>query len=118
MITSTFMYRIEALRLVKINAIITHGKSICCFAVHRYTFLPTTKFGKVWEGLVFLVAFVTVLAVTLQAAFVHTQPALWTINYLFDIIFFSDMSVNLKLYTLTDLKHSHFSNAISKEWCH
>ena len=62
---------------------------------HRYTVLPTTKFGKVWEGIIFVLAFITALTVSLQAAFVHTQPALWAINYLFDVIFFVDMSVQI-----------------------
>ena len=61
--------------------------------VFRYTFLPNTKFGKFWEGLIFVTAFITVLTVSLQAGFVHAQPALWTINYLFDVIFLADMSV-------------------------
>lgn len=67
--------------------------------IFRYTFLPTTKFGKFWEGLIFVTAFITVLTVSLQAAFVHAQPALWTINYLFDVVFFADMSVQFgKIY--------------------
>ena len=59
--------------------------------MYRYTFLPTTKMGKLWEELMFVMAFVTVFTVSLQAAFVHTQPALWAINYLFDVLFFADM---------------------------
>ena len=59
----------------------------------RYTVLPNTKFGRFWEGLIFVTAFITVLTVSLQAGFVYDQPALWTINYLLDVIFFADMSV-------------------------
>jgi len=41
----------------------------------------------------FLLAFVTSITVVMQAAFLHDQPLLWTVNYLMDIFFAADMYV-------------------------
>ena len=50
-----------------------------------------TRFGQVWESLGFVFALVSVITVSIQAAFLHREAAFWAINYLLDIFFYADM---------------------------
>ncbi len=62
--------------------------SVC---VCRYTVIPTTRFGQVWESLGVMFALVSVITVSVQAAFLHREAAVWAINYVLDIFFYADM---------------------------
>ena len=55
--------------------------------------IPTTRVSEIWEVTIFLLAFVTSITVVMQAAFLHDQPLLWTVNYFMDIFFAADMYV-------------------------
>ena len=56
-----------------------------------YTFIPTTKAGEVWEAVGCILSLTSVLAVSLQTAFLHDQGWLWAINYFTDAYFLLDM---------------------------
>lgn len=57
----------------------------------RYTMIPNSLFGRVWETVSVILALVSVLTVSIQAAFLHDEPVLWTFNYLLDIFFIANM---------------------------
>ena len=61
--------------------------------IPRYTLLPQSKFAKVWEWVMFSMSLVSVFTVSFQATFLHAHPALLTINYMIEVTFIADMSV-------------------------
>ena len=62
-----------------------------CPPPHSYTFNPNTRGGQVWELVGVIMALVSVFCVSIQAAFLHSEPWLWAINYTADLYFIADM---------------------------
>lgn len=58
---------------------------------HSYTLNPNTRAGHIWELLGVVMAVASVLSVSTQAAFLHSQGWLWAINYSTDLYFIADM---------------------------
>ena len=63
----------------------------CVCSSFRYTFLPTSRACAVWEVVVSVAAFFSLITVSLQAAFFHFHPVIWIINYILDAVFIVDM---------------------------
>lgn len=56
-----------------------------------YSLNPNTRASHIWEVLGVIMAIVSVLSVSTQAAFLHGQEWLWAINYTTDLYFIADM---------------------------
>ncbi|XP_070566365.1 uncharacterized protein [Ptychodera flava] len=61
------------------------------FLLMKRCFLPSGKWFQKWEIVRVGVAIVVVFTVSLQAAFLHMDVALWVINYALDMICYIDM---------------------------
>ena len=58
---------------------------------NSYTLNPNTRAIRVWEVVGVVMALVSVISVSTQAAFLHGQGWLWAINYTADLYFITDM---------------------------
>lgn len=59
--------------------------------MYRRVILPDGLYFRVWQGVILVIAGILPFTLTLQAAFLHTSTALWTMNYCFDLICLVDM---------------------------
>ena len=61
----------------------------------RYSFIPQSKYGVIWEGVAVFLAVVSAITIPLQAAFLHSFMSycipLWFINYTLDVFFIADL---------------------------
>lgn len=64
---------------------------ICLSQFCSYTLNPNTRAGRIWELVGVLMAVVSVISVSMQAAFLHGQGWLWAINYTVELYFIADM---------------------------
>lgn len=59
--------------------------------MYRRVILPDGLYFRVWQGVILVIAGILPFTLTLQAAFLHTNTALWIMNYCFDLICLVDM---------------------------
>jgi len=53
--------------------------------------MPKSKASTVWEILICVLSLTSCITISLQASYYIENPMLWTLNYIIDFFFYTDM---------------------------